>query len=130
MIFYRAAVRAVENPQCIINRILKYINQAFENNRLQSEFSEGGYSDWLKSGETIQLDKTKNRNDAILEHKQTIIRRETVQDLNTDINTNIVGSKPKSYSAPIFSMKNSIKIAAMYYTNKKRTFFNKKSVSY
>ena len=51
----------------------------------------------------IQLDKTKNRNDAILEHKQTIIRRETVQDLNTDINTNIVGSKPESYSAPIFS---------------------------
>ena len=98
-----------EAKQAIINRYTKdtgfhkHFNQAFENNRLQSEFSEGGYSDWLKSGEMIQLDKTKNRNDAILEHKQAIIRQETVQDLNTDINTNIVGSKPESYSAPIFS---------------------------
>ena len=55
----------------------------------------------------IQLDKTnvlKNRNDAILEHKQGIIRLDNCPRFRYfDINTNIVGSKPESYSAKIFS---------------------------
>tara|TARA_A100001015_G_scaffold46982_1_gene51839 strand:- start:4094 stop:4939 length:846 start_codon:yes stop_codon:yes gene_type:complete len=98
-----------KSKQTIINEYTKnknfhkYFNEAFENTRLENDFDKGGYSNWLKTENIIQLDKTSSRNDAILKHKLSIIRQETVKELNTNTNTNIIGSKPEFYSAPIFS---------------------------
>lgn len=81
----------------------KNFNVAFENNKMQNEFNNGGYGDWLKNGKITILNKNISQNKAILEEKQKIMHHETIQDIDTNNNTYLTNSKPPFYSAPIFN---------------------------
>ena len=84
---------------------LEKFNKLFDQINIKTDFEQKGYEEWFKTSNAIELDtNTNNRNEAIENYKENqIIKKETIQDIETNSYTNIELSALENYGSNIFS---------------------------
>ena len=88
-----------------------WFNKLFEDNRLQNDFNDTGYGDWLKSNDNINNIKCKNLSEInkYIEDKKKILRNNSlikhkgITDSNINQYSDIINSVPDSYGSNMFS---------------------------
>lgn len=110
-----------DNNEELINRLKKnknldqnfnkWFNELFEKVKLENEDDKGGYGDWLKSNDDVNLENCKNKDEinAAIEKKKKILRDNSltnynnIQEFNNDSYSDLTNSKPVEYSSGMFS---------------------------
>lgn len=106
------ATQNIENKQFLENikckNFNKWFNEMFEAERLNNEFNENGYGNWLSSNEDIDntITTKENMNIAFENKKkniQTLIVKQNIQTIYNTQYSDLLNTKPENYSSDIFS---------------------------
>lgn len=87
----------------------KVFNELFEEHKMQSEFSEKGYQDWLSSEDDISNHNVHNMTDmrnAFYEEKKKkkdLIKYNGVQEITDSSHSELTGQAPEHYGSSMFS---------------------------
>ena len=86
----------------------RWFNEMFDKIKIDNEFQETGYGDWLKTTDDDYVEcKNRNEMNALIDKKKhnlrSIIKYKDINEFNSSGYNDLTNSKPEEYSCELFS---------------------------